>query len=147
MKLSELLANLDIQSPYEDREVRGMTCDSRQAGPGDVFVCIAGGTADGHSFAGKALEQGAAAVVCQRDLGLAEQILVPDTRKAYSRMAANFYGNPSRRLRSPLPERTAAPSRESRVLEPLFTATPPLPPVPPVMVNRRLGTFLPRVVL
>ncbi|HIQ58417.1 MAG TPA: UDP-N-acetylmuramoyl-L-alanyl-D-glutamate--2,6-diaminopimelate ligase [Candidatus Merdivicinus intestinavium] len=99
MKLSELLANLDIQSPYEDREVRGMTCDSRQAGPGDVFVCIAGGTADGHSFAGKALEQGAAAVVCQRDLGLAEQILVPDTRKAYSRMAANFYGNPSRRLR------------------------------------------------
>ena len=86
MKLSELLANLDIQSPYEDREVRGMTCDSRQAGPGDVFVCIAGGTADGHSFAGKALEQGAAAVVCQRDLGLAEEIGRQGRAKQYRRL-------------------------------------------------------------
>ncbi|HIV18883.1 MAG TPA: UDP-N-acetylmuramoyl-L-alanyl-D-glutamate--2,6-diaminopimelate ligase [Candidatus Merdivicinus intestinigallinarum] len=99
MKLSELLANIETSGPIEDREIRNMTCDSRQVGQGDVFVCIAGGTADGHDFARKALEQGAAAVVCQRDLGIPGQILTPDTRKAYSRMAANFYGNPSKKLR------------------------------------------------
>lgn len=99
MKLSELLANIETSGPIEDREIRDMTCDSRQVGQGDVFVCIAGGTADGHDFARKALEQGAAAVVCQRDLGIPGQILTPDTRKAYSRMAANFYGNPSKKLR------------------------------------------------
>ena len=99
MKLSELLANIETSGPIEDREIRNMTCDSRQVGQGDVFVCIAGGTADGHDFARKALQQGAAAVVCQRDLGIPGQILTPDTRKAYSRMAANFYGNPSKKLR------------------------------------------------
>ena len=99
MKLSELLANVETAGSFEDREIRNMTCDSRKVGEGDVFVCIAGGTADGHDFAQKALEQGAAAIVCQRDLGIAGQILTSDTRKAYSRMAANFYGNPSKKLR------------------------------------------------
>ena len=99
MKLSELLANIETAGFFEDREIRNMTCDSRKVGEGGVFGCIAGGTADGHDFAQKALEQGAAAIVCQRDLGIAGQILTSDTRKAYSRMAANFYGNPSKKLR------------------------------------------------
>ena len=66
---------------------------------GDVFVCINGAVADGHEYADAALQKGACAVVCERDLGLKEQILVPDTHLAYSKMAANYYGNPSKKLR------------------------------------------------
>lgn len=54
---------------------------------------------------------------------------------------------PLRRLTVPLPEMTDAPSRADRVPEALFTGVAAAAPVPPVMVNRRLGTFLPRVVL
>ena len=50
-------------------------------------------------FAAAALEKGAAAVVCQRDLGLENQVLVPDTHQAYGKIAANFYGNPAQKLK------------------------------------------------
>lgn len=101
MKLSELLANIsgEIPAGLAGREITGMTSDSRRVLPGAVFVCITGFAADGHDYAASAVEKGAAAVVCERDLGLPCQILVPDTHAAYSRMAANWYGNPSRRLR------------------------------------------------
>ena len=98
MKLSELMQNIEASS-FTDREIDGMTSDSRKVKPGDVFVCIAGAAMDGHDFAASALEKGAAAVVCERDLGLDAQILTPDTHQAYSRMAANLYGNPSKKLR------------------------------------------------
>lgn len=101
MKLSELVAHIpgNLPAALAGCEVSGMTSDSRKVVPGSVFVCIAGTAADGHDYAASALEKGALAVVCERDLGLSCQILVPDTHAAYSRMAANWYGNPSRRLR------------------------------------------------
>lgn len=99
MKLSKLLENIVPAGSYADREVTGMTSDSRKVQPGDVFVCISGAAADGHQFAGAAVEKGAAAVVCERDLGLDCQIVTPDTHAAYSRMASNLYGNPSQKLR------------------------------------------------
>ena len=99
MRLSRLLENLELQNMIPDCEVGKVVNDSRKVEPGDVFVCILGFAMDGHDYAKAALEKGAAAVVCQRDLGLEKQILTADTHKAYSQMAANFYGNPSKRLR------------------------------------------------
>lgn len=95
MKLSELVAHIpgNLPAALAGCEVSGMTSDSRKVVPGSVFVCIAGTAADGHDYAASALEKGAMAVVCERDLGLSCQILVPDTHAAYSRMAANWYGN------------------------------------------------------
>ncbi|MGI5892998.1 MAG: UDP-N-acetylmuramoyl-L-alanyl-D-glutamate--2,6-diaminopimelate ligase [Candidatus Merdivicinus sp.] len=99
MKLSELLANITKLNPCLDCEIAGMTSDSRNVQKGYVFVCIHGAAADGHDYASSALEKGAAAIVCERDLGLKNQIVVSDTHAAYSRMAANFYGNPAKKLR------------------------------------------------
>ncbi len=64
--------------------------DTRNLVPGCLFVCIKGENFDGHSFAQKALESGAAAVLCSRDMGLERQIVTGDTRMALLDLAG-FY--------------------------------------------------------
>ena len=98
MKLQELMKNTGAAG-VPDREATGVVNDSRQVKPGDVFVCIRGAQSDGHRYAAAAAAQGAVAVVCEEDVGLENQILVPDTHLAYSRMASNFHGNPEKKLR------------------------------------------------
>ena len=98
MKLQELMKNTGAAG-VPDREATGVVNDSRQVKPGDVFVCIRGAQSDGHRYAAAAAAQGAAAIVCEEDVGFENQILVPDTHLAYSRMASNFYGNPEKKLR------------------------------------------------
>lgn len=99
MKLYALLNEIDYQTELGDMDIADVTNDSRCAGPGSLFVCIAGEHFDGHDHAPSALEKGAAAVVCERDLGLDRQIIVSDTREAYGIICANFYDNPARRLK------------------------------------------------
>ena len=99
MKLSELLDGVELLEKTGDWEIRSVVNDSRRVGEGDLFVCIAGASSDGHDYAAAALEKGAAAVICQRDLGLPNQVLVADTHWAYGKIAANFYGNPAKKLK------------------------------------------------
>ncbi|HIX64770.1 MAG TPA: UDP-N-acetylmuramoyl-L-alanyl-D-glutamate--2,6-diaminopimelate ligase [Candidatus Anaerotruncus excrementipullorum] len=99
MRLQQLLAGVPHTGGPQDCEITGITSDSRQVEPGMLFVCIQGARADGHAHAPAAVKAGAAAVVCQRDLGLPCQVLCPDTRLAYGLLCANWYGNPARRLR------------------------------------------------
>jgi len=104
-------------------EIKGIAYDSREVRPGDVFVCWRGLRFDGHAFAHDAVQRGAVAVVAERPIdglpsagdaepgaggGVARgraaresvvQVVVPDGREALARMAAAFYGFPSRRLR------------------------------------------------
>lgn len=99
MKLSELLKNIETNSIYVDREVKDVTDKSSDISRDCVFVCIKGAHFDGHSVAEKALADGAAAVIVERDLGLDNQIIVENTRDAYSRICAAFYGNPAEKLK------------------------------------------------
>ena len=99
MKLSELLDGVEALRGVSDREIGNVTNDSRKVEKGDLFVCITGAASDGHDYAAAALQKGAAAVVCERDLGLENQVLVADTHRAYGKIAANFYGNPSKKLK------------------------------------------------
>jgi len=74
--------------------------DSRAVGPGDVFVAIPGGTADGHDYLEAARGQGAVAAVVERivpDVPLA-QIRVPNARRALAVLAAEETDHPSREL-------------------------------------------------
>ena len=96
MRLSQLM-DLPV-CPERDTEIAGITCDSRRVLPGWVFVCIRGTAADGHLFAEKAAAAGAAAIVAERDVGLACQLLVPSTRIAWARMCAAWFGHPAERL-------------------------------------------------
>jgi len=99
MMLYELLEGLQYDRAPANCEIASVTTDSRQVRPGTLFVCIQGENADGHTYAAKAAAAGAAAVVCQRDLGLGCQVLVENTRTAYSIICGNLFGNPARRLK------------------------------------------------
>lgn len=81
-----------------DIYVSSVTDDSRKIEKNAVFVCIKGASFDGHSAAGEALEKGAAAIVAERDLGLKNQIIVPDSRKYLAKITAAFYGDPQKKL-------------------------------------------------
>ena len=64
--LHALLDGVDCRAELPDLAVSGVRCDSRQVEPGDLFVCVPGGKADGHAFARQALAAGAVAVVIQK---------------------------------------------------------------------------------
>lgn len=99
MKLSDILKGVEVKNTFEDCEITNVTQDSRMIEEGCLFVCIKGNTFDGHSAAREALEKGAAAVLAQVDLGLDRQILTEDTRAVYSKICANFFGNPADKLK------------------------------------------------
>ncbi len=65
--------------------------DSRKSAKGCLFFCITGRNSDGHDYAAKALEDGAAAVVTQRYLSGLPQIIVADTTREYGLLCARFY--------------------------------------------------------
>lgn len=99
MKLSELLKNVKTTSTYKDAEVKDITDKSSDISEGCVFVCIKGARFDGHSVAAQAVEGGAVAVIVEYDTGVENQIIVENTRDAYSRICAAFYGNPAEKLK------------------------------------------------
>jgi UDP-N-acetylmuramoyl-L-alanyl-D-glutamate--2,6-diaminopimelate ligase len=80
--------------------ITGIVCDSRSVQPGNLFVALAGGSVNGHSYIPSAIEQGAAAVVgSQPQEGLpVPYIQVSDTRFALAHLAAAFYNFPARQL-------------------------------------------------
>lgn len=99
MKLSQILKGVKVLNTYDDVEVADVTQDSRLVKKGFLFVCVKGAAFDGHSVAAEMLEKGAAAVVVERDLGLANQILVENSRACFSPICANYYGNPADKLK------------------------------------------------
>jgi UDP-N-acetylmuramoyl-tripeptide--D-alanyl-D-alanine ligase len=60
--------------------------DSREVGPGGLFVALPGESADGHDFAAAAVESGALAVLAAKDVGV-PAIVVDDTLAALGRLA------------------------------------------------------------
>ncbi|MCD1261612.1 UDP-N-acetylmuramoyl-L-alanyl-D-glutamate--2,6-diaminopimelate ligase [Paenibacillus athensensis] len=102
MKLQELASSLLISRIHGDSgtEVTGIQFDSRMVRPGDLFLCIPGLVADGHDFAPKAVEAGAAALVTERVLALdVPQLVVKDARYAMAVLAAHFYGYPGQEMK------------------------------------------------
>ncbi|MPZ08889.1 MAG: UDP-N-acetylmuramoylalanyl-D-glutamyl-2,6-diaminopimelate--D-alanyl-D-alanine ligase [Kiloniellaceae bacterium] len=73
-----------------DWQATGVSIDSRSLQPGDVFVALKGPSFDGHDFAGKAIEAGAAAAMVHRDAdGVDESmplLIVDDTFAALWRL-------------------------------------------------------------
>lgn len=102
MRLVELLEAIpEVQAgPAGERQIRGLTDDSRQVRPGFLFVAVRGLTLDGHAFLEGAASAGAAALVGEAaDPGLkAPYFRVPDSRLALARLAAVWNGYPARRL-------------------------------------------------
>lgn len=86
-----------------DEKVEGLAYRSDCVRPGDMFFCIVGLTADGHSYAQDAIDRGAKVLVVERKVYLADatdvtEVVVADSRKAMAQVAATFYDNPSKDL-------------------------------------------------
>jgi UDP-N-acetylmuramoyl-L-alanyl-D-glutamate--2,6-diaminopimelate ligase len=89
-----------------DPDVDGITADSRQVEPGDLFVAIPGVSLDGHQFIAQAVDEGAVAVVGEHapeDLpplpwGAFAYVRVPNAREAWGWLCAAWHGFPSRKL-------------------------------------------------
>ena len=82
--------------------VDALTADSRNVRPGSLFVAMRGSATDGHAYIDAAVKAGATAIVSERAVAVPPKValaIVPDSRVAASRVAAAFYGEPSRALR------------------------------------------------
>lgn len=109
MNLNLLLKNItpkQIIGP-KDPEITGINIDSRKIERGHLFVAMKGTQVDGHKFIPKAIELGAAAVLCEQlPEGISEEtaegityIVVDSTEAAVGPVATTFYGDPSRKLK------------------------------------------------
>jgi UDP-N-acetylmuramoyl-L-alanyl-D-glutamate--2,6-diaminopimelate ligase len=104
MQLKQLVGHLPDASVEGslDREITGLTYDSRRVSPGSVFIAIPGQNSDGHDFISSAIERGAVAIICDRNhqvTARATKIRVADVREAMATAARAFFENPSARLK------------------------------------------------
>ncbi len=103
MTVRELIAALDPPAATGDldTEISRIAYDSRQAASGVMFAALRGAKIDGHEFIHRALDAGASAIVAENP-PFADSptpwIHVPDSRAALARLAARFYGEPSKDL-------------------------------------------------
>ena len=99
MRLYDLLEN-KAETSLGNIDITNVTDDTRKVTEGCIFVCVKGGSFDGHDAAADRLEKGAAAVVCARDLGLGDrQIIVDDTRRFYGQLCAAWFGHPEKKMK------------------------------------------------
>lgn len=75
-----------VEEKYANVTFQGANNDTRVLRPGQLFVALQGAR-DGHDFIPKAMECGAAAVLCTHKVGDYPAIYVPDTREALGKIA------------------------------------------------------------
>ena len=78
--------------------VGGLCSDSRRAQPGDVFFAYRGRAFDGHDFAANAIAAGAVAVVSERPVAGAPNVVLEDVAARLGEWSARFHGTPSKEL-------------------------------------------------
>ena len=114
MLLPNVVKDIDFKliSGDLEKEITSVEFDSRKVTAGSMFVCVKGFTVDGHSFAGKAIEQGAGAIVVdslrkgfpeEELIRLSEKtgaavIEITNTHLHLADLCANFYSHPEKKL-------------------------------------------------
>ncbi len=95
MKAAELLPGADIPETLVERELAGISCDSRLVEPGEAFFAIPGERSDGLAFAPQAARRGALAIVAGNaappTVEGAPVIRVSDVRAALAQAAARLF--------------------------------------------------------
>jgi UDP-N-acetylmuramoyl-L-alanyl-D-glutamate--2,6-diaminopimelate ligase len=124
MKLTEVMDGVKVSSweGAQQAEVSSLAYDARRVAPGSVFCTWKGHQRDGHAFVPDALQRGAVAVVAEKRLAdlSVPNLRVASGRRALGRMAANFYGHPSRDLQVVGITGTNGKTSTSMLLQSLF---------------------------
>lgn len=103
--LKEILYKTGITETLGSTEINisDITFDSRKVSAGCLFIAVRGTKSDGHDFIAQAVKSGAAAIVCEtlpseisKDV---TYIKVSDSSIALGWIAANYYGNPSGKMK------------------------------------------------
>lgn len=89
LQLTEIAAALGAEAPLE-AEITEVCTDTRNLPEGCLFLALKGARFDGHSFAKRAVEEGAVAVVVEYEIEGCPCIVVPDTRRALLQIAAYY---------------------------------------------------------
>lgn len=102
MNLNRLVSELKAEEVIGETNIKitGIQYDSRKVVKGNVFVAINGFKVDGHDYIEHALDNGAIAIVVEKDVSISHDaviIKVKDTRKALAKLSSEFYGNPSKK--------------------------------------------------
>ncbi|SFI26455.1 UDP-N-acetylmuramoyl-L-alanyl-D-glutamate--2,6-diaminopimelate ligase [Halpernia frigidisoli] len=105
MKLKELLNRIPTLEIHGEinREVSEIVFDSRKAFKASLYVAVKGTISDGHDFINSAIEKGSSVIVCENFPNDFKEnctyIKVENASKTLGKLAANFYGNPSEKLK------------------------------------------------
>lgn len=100
-----------------------LSCDTSTVEKNCIFFCLKGQKYDGHDFFRKVVGDGAAVLVCERQLDTkALQVIVEDTRVAMSIIAKNFYGNCADKLKIVSVVGTNGKTSTSFILESILCA-------------------------
>jgi len=101
MKIKKILNDIKYKGEFKNFEVQNISYDSRKVADGTLFVAIEGEKFNGHNFIGEAVENGAIAIIKNENSNVCSGIVeieVKNTRKALSKLANNFFNNPSSRI-------------------------------------------------
>lgn len=79
--------------------IADITHDTAQVSPNSIFCCVTGENTDGHNFAELAKQNGAVALLVERQLEVdITQVVVSDVRSAMGFIASELFGRPSQKL-------------------------------------------------
>src|SRR5512136_3503702 len=71
LTLADVVEGLTGTRPADAAQpIRHFVIDSREAGPGDVFVALGGESTDGHLYVGAAFARGAVAAIIEQDISI-----------------------------------------------------------------------------
>ncbi len=105
INLKDILWKVAIEDVHgsTDVAIEKMEFDSRKVSENDVFIAIRGSISDGHEFIEMAINKGAITIICDVFPEIivtgVTYIKVNDTNNAMAFMAANYFNNPSQKLK------------------------------------------------
>ena len=103
LNIKNILENIDYKliKGTVDLDIEKIEHDSRKVKKGDIFLAMRGFSVDGHKFIGKAIENGAIAIIITEDIDVDFDITVIQLKNdmdIIAKMISNYYENPSYKL-------------------------------------------------
>ncbi|HNS31398.1 MAG TPA: UDP-N-acetylmuramoyl-L-alanyl-D-glutamate--2,6-diaminopimelate ligase [bacterium] len=104
MKTRELIKCIEEKKTFNliNTDIKGIAYDSRKVKENFLFAAIRGNKSDGHLFIKDAIDRGAKIIVAEKRSTVLpsdiSEIIVQDSRDALHKLAAEFYGHPSKKI-------------------------------------------------